>query len=304
MRDAVGGPRFEDWEERKRGNAMRMMFGLVLVVGLALAGFAVYMAQGYINKTETALQEELRIKAKTGGLVEVYVVNKPMNYGDLLTKEDVQLIYWAKNALPETAFMDEAILFPEDGKKPRYILRQIEKFEPVLAVKVTEPGQPAGLTGQLGAGMVAFSINVDVSSGVSGFLQPGDRVDVYWTGAVSGVEGEMTRLIQNAVSIIAIDQNADGSAGGAIVASTVTIAATRENVARLVQAQATGALALSLVGQGEIADAGVIEVDSKSLLGIEEQQVAEVEVVEAPKVCSIKTRKGGEVTEIPIPCTN
>ena len=152
--------------------------------------------------------------------------------------------------------------------------------------------------------MVAFSINVDVSSGVSGFLQPGDRVDVYWTGAVSGVEGEMTRLIQNAVSIIAIDQNADGSAGGAIVASTVTIAATRENVARLVQAQATGALALSLVGQGEIADAGVIEVDSKSLLGIEEQQVAEVEVVEAPKVCSIKTRKGGEVTEIPIPCTN
>ena len=166
MRDAVGGPRFEDWEERKRGNAMRMMFGLVLVVGFALAGFAVYMAQGYINKTETALQEELRIKAKTGGLVEIYVVNKPMNYGDLLTKEDVQLIYWAKNALPETAFMDEATLFPEDGKKPRYILRQIEKFEPVLAVKVTEPGQPAGLTGQLGAGMVAFSINVDVSSGV------------------------------------------------------------------------------------------------------------------------------------------
>ena len=33
---------------------MRMIFGLVLIVGIALAGAAVYMAKGYISKTEGA----------------------------------------------------------------------------------------------------------------------------------------------------------------------------------------------------------------------------------------------------------
>ena len=80
---------------------MRMVFGLVLVVGLALAGFAVYMAQGFISQTQNALAEERAIREKSGPLVEVYVVNKALNYGDVLTKEDVQLIYWPENALPE-----------------------------------------------------------------------------------------------------------------------------------------------------------------------------------------------------------
>jgi pilus assembly protein CpaB len=37
------------------------------------------------------------------------------------------------------------------------------------------------------------------------------------------------------------------------------------------------------------------------LLGIEAEAVVEVE---AEKVCTIRNRKGGEVVEIPIPCTN
>jgi len=72
-------------------------------------------------------------------------------------------------------------------------------------------------------------------------------------------------------------------------------------VARLAQAQATGRLALSLVGQGDEAAAGLVEVDSRALLGIQ----AKVEVAaEAERVCTIRTRKGAEVVEIPIPCTN
>ena len=41
---------------------MRTVFGLVLVVGLALAGFAVYMAQGFISQTQNALDEERAIR--------------------------------------------------------------------------------------------------------------------------------------------------------------------------------------------------------------------------------------------------
>ena len=279
---------------------MRMIFGLVLLAGMALAGFAVYMAQGYINQTESALVEERAFRKKVGELVEVYVVSKQLKYGDPLKPEDVKKIYWQKSALPEGTFNDEAILFPPNEERPRYVLRPMETHEPILAVKITEPGQPAGLTGALDPGMRAFAIKVDATSGVSGFVYPGNYVDVYWTG--SDGSREITRLIESSVNVIAIDQSAAGATtGGAVVAQTVTVQVSQEQVARLAQAQATGRLALSLVGSPGEGSVGKVEVDSASLLGITPEEVVEVE---AEKVCTIRNRKGGEVVEIPIPCTN
>ena len=278
---------------------MRAIFGLVLIVGLALAGAAVYLAKGYINKTETALQQELRIKEETGGLVKVYVVNKPKDYGDKLGKDDVQLIYWPRNALPEGIFTDPAVMFPEDAPEPRYVVRPMEKFEPILAAKVTAPGEQAGLNGSIELGMRAFAIKVEAAD----FLQPGDRVDIYWTGNVDSASGEITRLIESTMKIIAVDRKSkDSTAAGQIQNRTMTVAATPEQVGILAQAQATGQLVMSLVGNGDNELSGRIEVDTKGMLGIEAAQpVAEAA---APKTCSIKTRKGSEVVEIPIPCTN
>lgn len=279
-----------------------MVFALVLVVGVALAGFAVYMAQGYISQTQAALERERAARARLGPTVDVYVVKKALNYGDVLRPEDVGTIPWPKAALPESAFTDAKVLFPE-GAPPRVVLRQMERFEPLLAVKVTEPGEDAGLTARLAPGMRAFAIKVDVASGVSGFLRPGDRVDIYWTGTVSGVNGELTRLIESSVNILAVDQTsaADTVAAGTI-ARTVTVAADPQQIARLAQAQATGRLALSLVGAADTQIAEAVEVDSNRLLGIE----AALPVVEAApdRVCTIRTRRGAELVEVPIPCTN
>lgn len=281
---------------------MRAVFSLVLVVGLALAGFAVYMTQKYFSQNQAELNYERDLRAKTGPLVQVFVVNKVKKYGDVLTKDDVQLIYWQQSALPEHAFLKEDVLFPPTEKNPRYVSRQIEKFEPILAENVTEPGKPAGLTSMLEKGETAFAVKVDVASGVAGFVQVGDRVDVYWTGAVSGSADEMTRLIENGVRVVGVDQQSDNSTATAGVARTVTLAAAREDVARLTQAQATGRLTLALVGATDTSVAGKIEVNSNQLLGITPEQVAVVP--DAPKVCTIKTRRGADVVETPIPCTN
>jgi pilus assembly protein CpaB len=269
---------------------------------MALAGFAVYMAQGYINQTESALNEERSFREQLGEVVPVYVVTKSLGFGEAVTKEDVQTIYWQKSALPEGTFNDEATLFPPDIDKPRYVLRPMEQYEPILALKVTEPGEPAGLVGALERGMRAFAVRVDVSSGVSGFVYPGNTVDIYWTGATA--KGDVTRLIETNVSIIAVDQSASGDAsGGAIVAQTVTVAATPEQVARFAQAQATGRLALSLVGTNDDSVTASVEADVSSLLGpADPEQVVAAAPVE--QVCTVKTRKGSEVLEIPIPCTN
>lgn len=281
---------------------MRMIFGLVLAVGVALAAAAVYVAQGYINKNQQALQQQQAIMQETGGLVPVFVVNKPKNYGDILTRDDVQSILWPKNALPEGAFQEFNALFAEGSEEPRFVLRQMEQFEPLLAVKVTAPGEQAGLNGSIEKGQRAFAIQVKAAD----FLQPGDRVDVYWTGSVAGVDGDMTRLIENQLKIIAVDRDSrTKSTNGEIQDRTVTVAVSPEQVGRLVQAQATGRLVMSLVGHNDDTLSGKIDVTTAGMLGIvpaapEAAPLAPV----AERTCSIKTRKGADVIETPIPCTN
>lgn len=281
---------------------MRTIFGLVFAVGLALAGMAVYLAKAYLGQQEAAAAFQTEVMKRTGGLVEVVVAAKPKDYGDVLAPEDIQTILWPKNALPEGVFTDKAVLFPEGNTTPRYITRRIEAFEPIMAVKVTEPGQQAGLNGALEAGMRAFAINVEVSD----LLQVGDFVDLYWTGVPTNGSAEITRQIESRLKIIAIDRANDaGLSAGAITTRSLTVAVTPQQVARLAQAQATGKLVTSLVGLTDITNGGAVEIDSNGLLGIAAPVVEPVaEVAPAPKVCTIRTRKGGEVVDIPIPCSN
>ncbi|MDM8168597.1 Flp pilus assembly protein CpaB [Roseovarius sp.] len=289
---------------------MRLVFGLVLILGLGLAGFAVYMAKSYIQRYQAELAHERSNRDPGIDTVEIYVATKKLKYGQELNLDDVRLTPFPAMSLPEGVFETEEALFPKGEAEPRTVLRSIEPNEAILTVKVTGPGEEAGITSQLERGMRAFAINVDVTSGVSGFLRPGDRVDIYWTGqsATSGTQLEgrgakdVTKLIETNVKLIAVDQEANADTTEATIARTVTVSARPQQVAALAQAQSTGRLSLSLVGAEDDSIADAIEVDQRSLLGIEEQVVESAPVQQ--EVCTIRTRRGGEVIETPIPCTN
>ena len=290
---------------------MRLVFGLVLVLGLGLAGFAVYMAKSYIQRYQAELAHERANRDPGIDTIEVYVAATPLKYGQELNLEDVRLTPFPAMSLPEGVFETQEALFPRGEGVPRTVLRSIEANEAILAVKVTAPGEEAGITSQLERGMRAFAINVDVSSGVSGFLRPGDRVDIYWTGQAANTSGaqlegrgakDVTKLIETNVKLIAVDQEANADTNEAIIARTVTVSARPQQVASLAQAQSTGQLSLSLVGAEDDSVAEAIEVDQRSLLGIEEQVVERAPIEQ--QVCTIRTRRGAEVIETPIPCTN
>lgn len=280
---------------------MRLVFGLVLLVGIGLAGFAVYMAQNYIAEYRAA---EAAARAEVLPTKPIFIAARDMAYGEKFSDEDIIYARWPEKFIPEGAFLTEEDWFSGREGEQRTALRAIEKFEPLMAVKVTEPGEDAGLTSRLKKGMRAFAIRVDVASGVSGFLRPGDYVDVYWSGRTldgDETEGEITKLIQSRVHLIAVDQISDKSLNRATIARTVTVEVTPEQVAALAQAQATGSLSLALVGAADETDSQQVEIDQRLLLGIERQ---EQQVVEQERNCSIRTRRGAEVVEIPIPCTN
>ncbi|PID37450.1 MAG: Flp pilus assembly protein CpaB [Rhodobacterales bacterium] len=288
---------------------MRAVFSLVLVVGIALAGFAVYMAKGYISDYQNALAAERAARAPAVPTQEVLIVTESVRYGQKITDENIRTVAWPQDAIPEGVFTSIDELFPQGEKRFRTVLRTMEASEAILQVKVTEPGHDAGVSARLTTGLRAFAIKVDASSGVSGFLAPGDYVDVYWigranmSGSLEGVSQDITKLIQTSLKIIAIDQSADMDATTPQVARTVTVEVSQEGAARLAQAQATGKLWLTLVPQGEAAgetQAGPIEIDQNDLLGIE--RAAEEAAPEAPKVCTIRERKGGETITREIAC--
>lgn len=284
---------------------MRMVFALVLLLGLGLAGFAVHFAQGYVAQQRAELEAQREAASKIVPTDVVFITTRAVRYGEQLKKEDMRPILWPVEAIPEDAFTDQDELFPKGFEVPRVALRAMEKGEAVMKVKVTDAGADAGITSRLSTGMRAFAINVNAQSGVSGFLRPNDRVDVYWSGTSggrnNGQTGRITKLIQSGLKLIAIDQSADMDRKGAQVAGTVTVEATPQQVALLTQAQATGDLSLSLVGNDDNDKVAAFEVDQNELLGIvPEERVQEKE----EKVCQIKTNKGGETIFMPIPCVD
>ena len=288
---------------------MRAVFGLVLVLGMGLAGFAVYMVQGYMSDQERLLAAERARAAQIVETVDVYAASRSIGFGEVLTPEDVTIIKYAKDHLPEGIFETEEALFPEGTDVLRSVIRPMEPNEPVLMVKVTEPGQVAGITSQLRAGMRAFTIQVDVSSGVSGFLRPGDFVDIYWTGSVGG-RGEPgtgeTYLIGQSIELIAVNQSVDRNRESNDIPRTVTVQVSGNDVRALADAQDGGKLSLALVG----ADwAEMRTVDGEDAIILPQRAEEPVVVADAPppmeaEQCYRVERRGTEKVNIPVACNN
>lgn len=273
---------------------MRAVFGLVLVAGVGLAGLAVFKVKERVDAYQGALAHarSTQINIQT---TDILVVTSRLSYGQKLTAEHVRLVKWPVDSLPEGTFSTLDALFPDSSLAYRSVARIMEVNEPVLNVKVSEPGKTVGIQSQITPGLSAFTIRVDAVSGVSGFLHPGALVDVYWTGESEG-EG-VTQLIQNAVRIVAIDQQENAEDFGATIARTITVEGTRQQVTRLAQAQASGRLTLSLLNESdELVDPSeVILTRTGDLLGEREQ---------AEQKCYVTTGFGANkvVTDIERPC--
>ncbi len=276
---------------------MRIIFALVFLVGIGIAGFAAFLAMDQF-KVLQAQNSALKIRAaKVVDVTPVILAKAPLRYGQELRREHAYEVSFPADAVPKNAFTSMEELFgPEKDTPSRAILRRIEPGEIISATKVTRFGQPAGVGSMLNKGMRAFTIRVDVLTGVSGFLQPGDKVDVFWSSTQNG--RTVTKQLLEGVDIIAIDQNADEDTNRPVIARTVTVEVTPLIVATLAQAQSQGRLSLALRGTEDTTIMGaVLEVTQEDLLGIEEAP----EEVEA-KVCTQSIMRAGQRTTITVPC--
>ena len=274
---------------------MRVVFGLVLVFGLGLSGFAVYMVNQYMGSQTAALERARQVAATAPDTIEVYAVATPLTYGQHLTKDDVRIVSYVRDTLPEGAFATEEELFPMGVDVPRVVTLPMLENEIIMASKVSEPGVSRGLTALVEPGFRAFPVQGRITAGF-GTLRPDDRIDIYWTGRLRDGR-EVTNLIKSGVQIIAIM----GEGG----AESVVLQVTPEDVALLTQAQNSGQLALSLVGTGDVAVTGPVTVDNSALTGESDAAPApQAPAAEAPRRCFVVQRSGTTRVEVDVECSD
>lgn len=283
--------------------SLRTIVAGMMVLSITVATLLTWVANTALEKTKAELVAARALSMQVVPVEKIYVAARALRYGERLTAQEIRAVNWPVEAIPDGAFLVEAAdIFPAEGPDFRHVIRGMEAGEAILASKVTAPGAEAGVSARLSPGQRAFAIQVDVQTGVSGLLRPGDRVDVYWTGQSGGQSGTVTRLIETALQIIAVDQSADIDVSKPAVARTITVQALPQQVASLTQAQATGRLSLSLVGSFDETIAEARDVDLSALVGT---KPAPPEPIPETRICTVTTRRAGEKSsETPIHCRN
>lgn len=216
---------------------------IALAAAILLGLFAVYIANVYLGGKEQQVAQ--------GGTTKVAVASVPLAYGTDITPDKIRFVDYPNSSLPPGSFTDAAQLLP-DGKK-RFALLPIGINEPVLATKISGAGQGASIAALLTEGMRAATVRIDDVSGVAGFIQPSDSVDVLITRSIQGPAQatQVTDVLLQNVRVIAIDQEAKNSDGTPKVARTATLEIAPLDAQKLALAQQAGSLSLVLRKPGE-----------------------------------------------------
>ena len=252
-----------------RGRAIVM-----IVVALVLAAGAALLARSWITGQIDRQQET--VAAPQIAVTTVVVAAAPLRFGNTLSREHVKVIDWPASAVPEGSFktIEEVI----DEEQPHVVLQSIEPNEPILASKITGPGQRATLSTVIADGMRAMTIRVNDVAGVAGFVLPGDRVDLLLTREVIEDQPITDVLMQN-VKVLGIDQRVQApEEQQADVVKAVTIEVTVEQAQKIVLAARVGDLSLAL--------RDITNVDSEAVrtVSLRDLNLSEAIVIPDPEV--------------------
>ncbi|HEX5507785.1 MAG TPA: Flp pilus assembly protein CpaB [Pseudolabrys sp.] len=234
-----------------------VMIGFALVFGL----LAVFVAQVWLNNQADMRAKSLEANKKQVATQTIVVAKKPLRFGAELNASVLKEIPWPGNALPSGAFSKISDIL-QGGR--RVVLAAIEPNEPVLALKITGPGQRATLSALVRPGMRAVTIRVNDVEGVGGFVLPGDRVDVVLTRQLEKGSASTEVVLQNA-RVLAVDQSADERAAKASVAKSVTLEVDTVDAQKVWLASSVGSLSLLLRKAGESKEEKTRKITLKDL---------------------------------------
>lgn len=209
---------------------------------------AVFVAQTWLNRQAEMRARNMEAPKAAVATRTVLVAAQPLRYGMQLGPQHVREVAWPEGAIPSGVFTNVGELTSE-GK--RIVLAAIEPNEPILASKVTGPGQRATLSAIIQPGLRAITVRVNDVEGVAGFVLPGDHVDVLLTRMADDKTASTTDVVLQQARVLAVDQLADDSADKPTVARAVTLEVDIVAAQKISLAASVGSLSLSLRKAGE-----------------------------------------------------
>jgi pilus assembly protein CpaB len=264
------------------------MVAFAVVFGL----LAVFIAQAWLNGQAERRLRSLEAQKKPLTTNTIVVAAQRLPFGIELAREHLREVPWPSEAMPQGAFATVNALLSA-GK--RVVLAPLEPEEPVLAVKITGPGQRATLSAIVGDGMKAVSVRVNDVEGVGGFVLPGDRVDVVLTRQIEKGNATTEVVLQNA-RVLAVDQSADDRASKAAVAKAVTLEVDTLGAQKIWLAASVGSLSLLLRKAGELNSEATRRVTLDDL-----SKPDQVTPKKNNAVTSVSVRRGGQRQSYEVP---
>jgi pilus assembly protein CpaB len=268
---------------------------IVMMASAAVFGLlAVFVAQAWLNHQAELRMKSLDVPRKAVATRTVVVAAKPLRFGNPLLSESLREVAWPEGAIPSGTFATTAELL-SPGK--RIVLSSFEPNEPILATKITGPGQKATLSAVIRDGMKAATIRVNDVDGVAGFVLPGDHVDIMMTRQADKAASSTDVVLQN-VRVLAIDQLADDASDKPLVVRAVTLEVDTMAAQRLSLAASIGALSLALRKAGEASIEGTRRV---TVIDLEQQQQMTVRPTEGKPLATVSVTRSGKTQEYSVP---
>lgn len=186
--------------------------------------------------------------------VRMLVAARPLSIGTLLKDDDLREMEVPGDTVPDGAFVGGQESQAE--LRGALLRRFVDPNSPIIRTDVLRPRDRGFLAAVLRPGTRAISIGVDVVTGASGLIWPGDEVDLILTQNLNtGEQGRESpgrrvvgETILSAVRVIAVDQQISHSGtdtiAGRVVARTVTLEVTPEQAERVAVAMQLGRISL------------------------------------------------------------
>jgi pilus assembly protein CpaB len=171
----------------------------------------------------------------------VVIAANDLEVGAIVREEDVRLVPWPSDAVPEGYATSASDVVG------RGVITPVRVNEPLLGSKLAELGSGGGLPITIPSGMRAVSVRVDDVIGVAGFVLPSTRVDVLVTLTPPGSSDPASRVILQNVQAVAAGQEIQRDEDGTPMTVTViTLLVTPENAEKLVLAASQGRIQMAL----------------------------------------------------------
>ena len=244
-----------------------VMIGFAVLFGV----LAVFIAQAWLNNQAEIRLRSLEAQNQPAPMATqtIVVASKALRFGTELGAGSLREMPWPEDSVPAGAFSKIGDIL--SGTARRVVLAPIEANEPILASKITGPGQRATLSATLAEGMRAVTIRVNDVEGVAGFVLPGDRVDVALTRHAEKNTATTDVVLQN-TRVLAIDQTADERNDKPSVARAVTLEVDTASAQKLALAATVGTLSLMLRKAGDAAPETTRRITLGDLLRVEMPQ--------------------------------